>query len=44
MAEQLNSLEALNTVAGVDAAPEAAVDATPAEPQRDELGRSYATG
>ena len=44
MAEQLNSLEDLNTVAGVDAAPEAAVDATTAEPQRDELGRSYATG
>ena len=42
MAEQLNSLEELNTVAGVEAAPE--VVETPAEPQRDELGRSYATG
>ena len=40
MAEELKSLEEL----GGDAAPEAAVVATPAEPQRDELGRSYATG
>ena len=42
MAEQINSLEDLGTAAGVDAAPE--VEATPREPVRDELGRSYATG
>jgi small subunit ribosomal protein S9 len=42
MAEQLNSLEELNTVAGVTAAPE--VVEIPREPQRDALGRAYATG
>ena len=42
MAEQLNSLEELNTAAGLDAAPE--VVETPREPERDALGRSYATG
>ncbi|MCL3880969.1 30S ribosomal protein S9 [Marivita sp. GX14005] len=42
MAEQLNSLEELNTAAGLDAAPEAVE--TPREPQRDDLGRAYATG
>ena len=42
MAEQLNSLEELNTAAGLDAAPEVAE--IPREPQRDALGRSYATG
>ena len=42
MAEQLNSLEELNTAAGLDAAP-ASID-TPREPQRDALGRAYATG
>ena len=40
MAEEMKSLEELG---GEDAAVEAVV-ATPAEPQRDELGRSYATG
>jgi small subunit ribosomal protein S9 len=42
MAEQLNSLEELNTVAGVTAAPE--VVEAPREPMRDALGRAYATG
>ncbi|MDP4992378.1 MAG: 30S ribosomal protein S9, partial [Marivita lacus] len=42
MAEQLNSLEELNTAAGLEAAP--AVVEIPREPQRDALGRSYATG
>ncbi|WP_292285883.1 30S ribosomal protein S9 [Marivita sp.] len=42
MAEQLNSLEELNTAAGLDATPEVAE--IPREPQRDKLGRSYATG
>ena len=44
MAEQINSLEELKDVVG-DAAPEAVVSETVSrEPQRDELGRSYATG
>ncbi|MBO9464549.1 30S ribosomal protein S9 [Pelagimonas phthalicica] len=42
MSDQINSLEELAGVAGVDA-PEAEVVA-PREPVRDELGRSYATG
>ncbi|GAA6207375.1 30S ribosomal protein S9 [Cognatishimia sp. WU-CL00825] len=42
MADQINSLEELSAVAnGEDAL---VLDATPAEPVRDELGRSYATG
>jgi len=42
MSDQINSLEELAGVAGVDAA-EAEVVA-PREPVRDELGRAYATG
>jgi len=43
MAEELKSLEDLNTaVAGAAAAP--AADLAPREPERDALGRSYATG
>ena len=43
MADQINSLEDLNAVAGVeDVAAEEAL--TPREPVRDDLGRSYATG
>jgi small subunit ribosomal protein S9 len=41
MADQINSLEELNAVAGAEAVVE--VEA-PREPVRDELGRSYATG
>ncbi|MGH1354961.1 MAG: 30S ribosomal protein S9, partial [Thalassovita sp.] len=41
MADQINSLEELSAVAGVEAVVE--VEA-PREPVRDELGRSYATG
>ncbi|MGR3647870.1 MAG: 30S ribosomal protein S9, partial [Shimia sp.] len=41
MADQINSLEELNAVAGVEAVVEVAA---PREPVRDELGRSYATG
>jgi len=41
MAEQINSLEELNAVAGDAAQVEVAA---PREPVRDELGRSYATG
>ncbi|MEM8632179.1 MAG: 30S ribosomal protein S9 [Pseudomonadota bacterium] len=46
MAEEIKSLEELNQVAEGTSAPEEVVTATytPAEPQRDELGRSYATG
>ena len=46
MADQINSLEDLQAVVG-DAATDAAVveeAISLAEPQRDELGRSYATG
>ena len=44
MADQVNSLEELGQVAeGVEAAAPTPV-AAPREPQRDELGRSYATG
>jgi len=42
MADQINSLEELGAVAGGAAAVE--VVAAPREPQRDSLGRSYATG
>ncbi len=42
MAEEINTLEDLNQVAGIEAAPE--VELTPREPVRDDLGRSYATG
>ncbi|NBT30471.1 MAG: 30S ribosomal protein S9 [Rhodobacteraceae bacterium] len=42
MADQINSLEELGAVAGGSAAVE--VVAAPREPQRDSLGRSYATG
>ena len=41
MADQINSLEELNAVAGEEAIVEVAA---PREPVRDELGRSYATG
>ena len=41
MADQINSLEELNAVAGEEAVVE--IDA-PREPVRDELGRAYATG
>lgn len=41
MADQINSLEELSAVAGVEAVVEVAA---PREPVRDELGRSYATG
>lgn len=46
MADQVNSLEELASVAeGTAAAVEAATEiAAPREPQRDDLGRSYATG
>ena len=40
MAEEIKSLEEL----GGEVAAEETVVATPSEPQRDELGRSYATG
>jgi small subunit ribosomal protein S9 len=43
MAEQINSLEELNTIAGEGEAPAVEVE-TPRDPVRDELGRSYATG
>ena len=41
MADQINSLEELNAVAGEEAIVEVAA---PREPVRDEFGRSYATG
>ena len=41
MADQINSLEELGAAAGAAPAP---VEAAPAEPMRDELGRAYATG
>jgi small subunit ribosomal protein S9 len=40
MADQINTLEELSAVAGVETVEELA----PREPVRDELGRSYATG
>jgi small subunit ribosomal protein S9 len=43
MAETITSLEELQAVAGGEAAPAIEID-TPREPQRDALGRSYATG
>ncbi|ETW14706.1 30S ribosomal protein S9 [Roseivivax marinus] len=43
MADQINSLEELGEAAGVEATPEAEAQIT-REPQRDEFGRSYATG
>ncbi|WP_158963819.1 30S ribosomal protein S9 [Chachezhania sediminis] len=43
MADQINSLEELAAVAGIEATP-VVEDLTPREPVRDELGRSYATG
>ena len=43
MAETITSLEELQAVAGGSAAPAIEID-TPREPQRDALGRSYATG
>ena len=42
MADEIQTLEDLNEVAGIIAVPE--VEITPREPQRDDLGRSYATG
>jgi small subunit ribosomal protein S9 len=45
MAETLSSLDALKgAVDGTDAPAAASYDATPREPVRDALGRSYATG
>ncbi|RFU12052.1 30S ribosomal protein S9 [Rhodobacteraceae bacterium W635] len=44
MAETITSLEELQAVAGGDAAAPAIETETPREPQRDALGRSYATG
>ena len=45
MADEIQTLEDLNEVAGIVATPEApVVEATPREPVRDDLGRSYATG
>ncbi len=44
MAEEINSLEDLAAVAGVDAEAPVAEVLTPREPVRDALGRSYATG
>ncbi|TBX16322.1 MULTISPECIES: 30S ribosomal protein S9 [Nioella] len=44
MAETITSLEELQAVAGGDAATPAIDLETPREPQRDALGRSYATG
>ena len=41
MADQINSLEELNAVAGEEAV---VIEAAPREPVRDELGRAYATG
>ena len=41
MADQINTLEELSAVAGVETVAE---ELTPREPVRDELGRSYATG
>ena len=43
MAETITSLEELQAVAGGSAAPAIEID-SPREPQRDALGRSYATG
>ncbi len=42
MAEEIKSLDELNAVA--EGTPAAVEMSTPAEPQRDALGRSYATG
>ena len=42
MADEINTLEDLQAVAGVAAAPE--VELIAREPVRDELGRAYATG
>ncbi|MEM1129760.1 MAG: 30S ribosomal protein S9 [Pseudomonadota bacterium] len=46
MAEEIKSLDELNAVVGGDAPAEAVVAemAAPREPERDALGRSYATG
>ncbi|MEM8957667.1 MAG: 30S ribosomal protein S9 [Pseudomonadota bacterium] len=44
MAEEIKSLDELNAIAGGDDMPETLVEAAPREPQRDDLGRSYATG
>ncbi|GAA5081059.1 30S ribosomal protein S9 [Roseibacterium beibuensis] len=45
MAETLSSLDALKgAVDGADAPAAVTLDETPREPQRDALGRSYATG
>jgi len=43
MADQINSLEELASVAGIEATPVVEETIT-YEPKRDELGRSYATG
>jgi len=42
MSDEINTLEDLASVAGVEATPE--VELTPREPVRDEFGRAYATG
>jgi len=44
MTEEARTLEDLKDVMAEGGAPVAAEDAVPAEPQIDELGRSYATG
>ncbi len=44
MADQINSLEDLNAVAGVEDLVSTEEVMTPREPERDDLGRSYATG
>ena len=44
MAEQINSLEDLGAATGVVADAPVEVVMTPREPQRDDLGRAYATG
>jgi small subunit ribosomal protein S9 len=44
MSDQINSLEDLQAAVTGEAADVVVETATPREPQRDELGRSYATG
>ena len=44
MAEEIKSLDELGAAAGVDAPEAEAAVVSPREPQRDSLGRAYATG
>ncbi|MFK7743986.1 MAG: 30S ribosomal protein S9 [Roseobacter sp.] len=44
MAEEINTLEELGTAAGLEAAAPVVEEIITREPQRDDLGRSYATG